>query len=177
MVRLTPAHKRLALLMLVVGCALAAERTLSPGDDDEVAGLAPALPRDAGRAPALAAATTRAAALDLDRLDARQRALDAAAPRATPFGRVSWAPPPPPPPPPAPPPRPVAPPFAYTYLGALLDGGVRTAFFGKDDRVLALKAGDTVDGAYRVDDMNDKQMLLTYLPLDQKLSVPLGGVR
>ncbi|MBX9716531.1 MAG: hypothetical protein K2X42_08055, partial [Burkholderiaceae bacterium] len=125
--------------------------------------------------------------VQLDRLDARQLALadsaDAVSPAAsqpTPFESVVWqspaalaqaaAPPPPPP-------KPVAPPFPYTYLGGLSEDGVRTNFFTKGDRVLPVKAGDTVDAVYRVDQMTEKQMKLTYLPLNESLTLALGGGR
>ncbi|MBX9792743.1 MAG: hypothetical protein K2Y02_00445, partial [Burkholderiaceae bacterium] len=76
-----------------------------------------------------------------------------------------------------PPPQPVAPPFPYAYLGGLLEDGVRTTFFTQGDRVLPVKAGDTVDAVYRVDQMTEKQMTLTYLPLNQSLTLALGNAR
>ncbi len=129
---------------------------------------------------AAAAGTTPAApapSLQLERLDGRDA--DAATPiAATLFERPRARPalavaPPPPPPAPAP----VAPKFPYPYLGGLSDEGRRTAWFGKGERVLAVQAGDTVDGVYRVEQLSANHMRLTYLPLQQTLDLPLGDPR
>ena len=171
--------------------ALLGERivTLGASDDDSVAAAAPARARPA-RAVSDQGARTIASqdtVLRLDRLDARQKALDAARGRkpvrdgkgakTSPFETVSFAAPPPPPPPPPAPPKPTAPPFPYTYLGAMSDAGVRTVFFNQGERALAVKQGDTVDGRYRVDQMTDRQMRITYLPLNQSMTVAIGGGR
>ena len=187
MAAMTPTRKRLLILIALVGGVLIAERMAAlAGNEPEVVEPQVRARARAGRAapPPDGSAAAPVASVRLDRLDARQKALEAIdqrrpalAPPPTLFGSVSWAPPPPPPPPPALPPKPVAPPFPYTYMGGLLDDGVRTAFFNKGERVLAVKAGDTVDGAYRVDQLSDKQMQLTYLPLNQTLSLPIGGGR
>ena len=189
MAALSPARKRIAILIVVVGSALIGERLLSlaAADGDVVAPATRPGARAAdssARAPASTGNDKTELRLRTDRLDARQQALAAKEPSARApqpkaglFDSVSWRPPAPPAAPPRPPPKPSAPPFAYTYVGGLLDNNVRTAFFEKSERVIALKAGDTVDGVYRVDQMTDKQMQLTYLPLDQRLTVPLGGAR
>ena len=71
-------------------------------------------------------------------------------------------------------PRPV-PPFPYTYMGGMLDDGVRTGFFTRGERLLRLRAGDVVDGAFRVDSLGGSEMTLTYLPLGEPLRVAFGG--
>jgi hypothetical protein len=167
----------------LVGCALLVERSLSW--DDSATEVPPAPEGQSSRAAAPSPRSTAdrdaLARLRLEKLEARQRALEA---RVDPpassrplFGRVSWAPPAPPAAVAPPPPPPVAPPFPYAYLGSLVEDGVQTVFFNKGERVLTLKTGDTVDGAYRVDSMNDRQMVLTYLPLGQSLAVPFGAAR
>lgn len=187
MAALSPNRKRIAVLIVVVGSALIGERVLSlaAAEDDVVAPAARqgARAADSGTRAVAAGNDKTDLRLRTDRLDARQQALATKEPRARapqpqagPFDSVSWRPPAPPAlPPPAP--KPTAPPFPYTYVGGLLDNNVRTAFFEKSERVVALKAGDIVDGVYRVDQMTDKQMQLTYLPLEQRLTVPLGGAR
>ena len=180
MAELTPARKRVAMLIVVVGSALIGERVVAlMGSDDQV--VEPAAPSASRlRAPPRATASNAApdasaVGVQLGRLDARQRALadDADADgvqQKTLFDAVSWQPP-------AakadtaPPPKPVAPPFPYAYLGGLSEDGVRTTFFTQGDRVLPVKAGDTVDAVYRVEQMNEKHMTLTYLPLNQSLTV------
>jgi hypothetical protein len=176
-------RKRWLMLSLLIGSVLIAERALSLASvEAEVAEPAARSRASRPSAPAAVAETAPAATVRLDRLEARQKELEMAddsrprgAAQLAPFGSVSWAPPPPPPPAPAPPPKPVAPPFPYTYMGGLLDGGARTAFFNKGERVLVVKVGDTVDGVFRVEELSDKQMQLTYLPLNQSLALALGG--
>lgn len=188
MAELSPNRKRVAILIVVVGSVLIGHRVLTLSEDDDSV-VAPATrqstrPAETGERAAAGGAEPSDLRLRLDRLDAREQALAALEPRARApqpkaglFDSVSWRPPAPPAPPPPPPPKPAAPPFPYTYVGGLLDNNVRTAFFEKGERVIALKAGDTLDGVYRVDQMTDQQMQLTYLPLDQRMTVPLGGAR
>lgn len=185
MAAMSPTRKRVLLLIVLVGSGLIAERTLSlAGEDDNVV-QPPVRSRPARAAVASdATASSPATGVRFDRLEARQRALDAADPKTTRgapkpalFASVSWAPAPPPKPPPPPAPKPVAPPFPYSYMGGLSEDGVRTAFFNKGERVLPVKAGDTIDGTYRVEQINDQQMQVTYIPLDQAISIPFGGGR
>jgi len=186
MAAMSPMRKRVLWMALAIGVALLGERamTLGASGDDSVAAAAPARVRPV-RAVTDQDARTIAAqdtVLRLDRLDARQKALDAArdqkpardgkGAKTSPFETVSFAAPPPPPPAP---PKPTAPPFPYTYMGAMADAGVRTVFFNQGDRALAVKQGDTVDGRYRVDQMTDRQMRITYLPLNQSMTVAIGG--
>lgn len=180
MAELTPARKRIAVLIVVVGSALIGERVVAlMAGDDEVAAPLTHLRTRSRTEPATPDGDASAAAVRLDRLAARQQALEATADDAAATGvfeGVSWQPPAPKDVV-APAPAPVAPPFPYAYLGGLTDDGVRTAFFTQGDRVLPVKAGDTVDAAYRVDQMNDKQMTLTYLPLNQNMTVTFRSGR
>ena len=177
---MTPARKRIAVLIVVVGSALIGERVVAlMGDDAEVVEPT-AAPSSRLRAKPRSTASNASPdasviAVQLGRLDARQRSLaddaDAdGASQASLFDPVSWQPP-------AakvvaePPPAPVAPPFPYAYLGGLSEDGVRTTFFTQGDRVLPVKAGDTVDAVYRVEQMNEKHMTLTYLPLNESMTV------
>jgi hypothetical protein len=187
MADLSPSRKRVAMLIVVVGSALIGHRVLTVSDTDDgvVAAVArQGTPRaETGARAGAGGADPSDLRLRLDRLDARDQALAALQPRvrapqpkAGLFDSVSWRPPAPPAAPP-PPSKPTAPPFPYTYVGGLLDNNVRTVFFEKGERVVALKAGDTVEGVYRVDQMTDQNMQLTYLPLDQRMTVPLGRAR
>jgi hypothetical protein len=186
MAEMSPARKRLATAVVVIGTALIAEQvySLATAPDSDV--IAPVTKRAKPRTVAADAAPESVGAVRLDRLDARQQALAASAPGKTDrtpplFESVAWqnaaqqaaakAPPPPPPP------KPVAPPFPYAYMGGLTDDAGRMGFFTKGERVLAVKAGDTVDAVFRVDQMTENQMQLTYLPLNQTLVVALGGAR
>lgn len=83
---------------------------------------------------------------------------------------AAWSPPPPPPPPklvaapPAPPAPPMAPAFPYQLLGRLVEGDQAQALLAGPNRSLAVKAGDVVDGQWRVDQVNEQGLNLTWLP-------------
>ena len=92
------------------------------------------------------------------------------------FPPQSWDPPPPPAAVAPPPPPPVAPPLPYVFIGKLVEGDVTTVFLAREDRNFAVKAGDTLEGSYRIDEIKGELMILTYLPLSQKQSIPIGRV-
>lgn len=183
---LSPARQRLAIGIVVVGSALIGVRVIAlMGGDAEVID-AVAKPANDQRVRSKAPVSPLSASdVQLERLVARQRALDSADRDADPaaangFDPTSWRPLPSPAQAMAvaePAPAPVAPPFPYAYLGGLSEDGVRTTFFTQGERVLPVKAGDTVDAVYRVDQMTETQMTLTYLPLNQSLSLPLRSRR
>jgi len=72
---------------------------------------------------------------------------------------------------PEPPPRVPALPFAY--IGRLVEHGEITVFLEAEDRFHAVKAGQTVDGRYRVDEIHDDTVSLTYLPLGARQTLQL----
>ena len=184
---LTGTAKRIAIVGALAGAVLLLDQVFGPDDSAPVVAGAAATKRASLGGSARAASAREAPAvpepvqaLELQRLDGRQAALaqvDVPGPGGDPFGPVSWKPSEAvvPAAPPLPPPKPVAPAFPYTYLGALTEDGVRTIFLARGDRVLPVRAGDLVDAAYRIDSMNDKQMSLTYLPLNEPMVVALGG--
>jgi hypothetical protein len=77
--------------------------------------------------------------------------------------------------PPPPPPKPQAPPLPFKFLGKLVEDERTLVFLVRDDRNFIVKAGDTIEGAYRVDEIADAAMTFTYLPLKQQQSLALGG--
>ncbi len=89
------------------------------------------------------------------------------------FGTQALRPPAPLPAPAGPPPSPVAPPFPYAFMGALQDGPVRTVFLTSANRVLSVKASDTIDGQYRIESITGDELVVTYLPLKQKQVISL----
>ena len=91
------------------------------------------------------------------------------------FAVRDWTPPPPPPPKPAAPPPPSAPPFPYAFFGKKLEDGAWQVFLRRDERILVVKTLDTIDDQYRVDEIRPPVMTVTYLPLSQQQSVPIGG--
>lgn len=91
------------------------------------------------------------------------------------FQAKSWYVPPPPPKP-GPPPPPAPPPLPFSYMGKLLEDGKLTVFLTQQDRNYAVKAGDTLDGNYRVDAVDAQRVVFTYLPLNMQQTLAIGGV-
>jgi hypothetical protein len=111
--------------------------------------------------------------LDMSRLD---RAPTAAAARDLFAG-------PRPPPPPAPPPArrveaepqaPVAPPLPYRYLGRMVKAEGAIVYLVRDQGMRVARAGDTLDGMYRVDAITESAVRFTYLQMGttQTLAIP-----
>jgi len=179
---LSPGRKRIAVLVASIGFGLVVERGIASGGDDDAAPArdSPAQTVRGASAPAGEAAGP-ATALQLGRLAVRRRAAasDAAASAAgeTPFEPISWQPAAASEPAPPPPPPPEAPLFPYACIGGLTEDGVRTAFFQRGDRVLSVRPGDTIDGTWHVDQLDEQLMTLTYLPLQQSQDVSLGSGR
>lgn len=96
--------------------------------------------------------------------------------RNNPFAASSWLPPPPPPvqAAPEPPPPPTAPPVPYVYLGKL-DGSTLKprVFLSSGDQLVIVSQGEVVDGQYRVESISDADIVLMYLPLNQRQVIPM----
>ncbi len=95
------------------------------------------------------------------------------------FESKSWYVPPPPPPPappapPLPPPVPTAPPLPFTYLGQYQDSDKPVILLVKQDRIYTVKAGDVIEGTYRVEGIVGATLGLTYLPLNIKQILNIG---
>lgn len=86
-------------------------------------------------------------------------------------GELFGAPPPPTPvakkPQPAPvvAPTPVAPPVPYRFAGKVRKGSEEEVLISKGDVVFPVKAGDTLDGMYKVESISAERIDLVYLPL------------
>ncbi len=92
------------------------------------------------------------------------------------FAAKSWyVPPPPPPTKPISPPPPTAPPLPFVYMGKLIEDGQQVVFLSKQERNYVVKRGDTLDNTYRVDEINGRVMNLTYLPMNIKQTLMIGG--
>lgn len=92
-----------------------------------------------------------------------------------PFGSKSWfvAPPPLPVPPP---PAPTAPPFPFTYQGKFEeDAGKWIIYLVKGDQFFAVKKGETFDMHYRIEGIENGNLVIEYLPLAVKQSIPIGS--
>ena len=70
--------------------------------------------------------------------------------------------------PPRTPPVPQPPPLPFTYMGKLVEGKVTTIFLTNDDENYIARLGDTIDKDYRVEEIGEDQIVLTYLPLKRR---------
>lgn len=72
------------------------------------------------------------------------------------------------------PPAPVAPPFPYVYFGRFTDGaGQVSTFLELEGELLAIQPGQLLPGEYRIDDVSQQQMSITYLPLNETTVIRL----
>ncbi|KQW45642.1 MULTISPECIES: hypothetical protein [unclassified Roseateles] len=153
---------------LVLGGALVATLTatawLATRPDEEVAPVAAPTRRSGVAASAATAAAPLPASAD------RQPWAEAPADQL-----AAWQPPPPPPAPPAPPPvaaapppPPVAPPPPYQMIGRVVEGegakAVEVALLTGPNKALSAKRGDVIDGQWRVEQVSDSGVRLTWLP-------------
>lgn len=169
--RLTP-KQRWAILGTALALTLAAVKWAGSNTDLEVK---PAVSPRASAADATPSEAEAMPRLELERL----RRSPPERVQADPFAQRSWdmaardearrnAPPPPPPP------APKAPPLPYTYLGKAIEGGKLTVFLSRGENTYIARAGDTLDGAYRVERLDDRAIVFRYLPLGQRQDLALG---
>jgi hypothetical protein len=100
-----------------------------------------------------------------------------------PFAARGWLPPPPPPSP-APvvpvvaeaPPAPTAPPVPFKFVGLIEEKTAKpAAFIAKGDALFVVHVGDVVENTYRVESFNSAQVVVTYLPLQQRQTIEVTG--
>jgi hypothetical protein len=94
-------------------------------------------------------------------------------------GELFGAPPPPPAPKASAPivaPAPVAPPNPYRFAGKVVRGGEEVVLVSKGELVFPVKAGDTVDGTYKVESVGSEAIEFTYLPLGTRDRVAVASV-
>ncbi|HEX6733648.1 MAG TPA: hypothetical protein VF096_02450, partial [Azonexus sp.] len=77
---------------------------------------------------------------------------------------------------PAPEPAPEAPPLPFRYLGRVEEAGRPTVvFLARDDEVLAVHPGDSIDSAYRLIRLNDDEVYFLYRPLKIEQALSMGN--
>lgn len=92
------------------------------------------------------------------------------------FGTQSWTPPPPPPPVNAgPPPPPTAPELPFTFLGKKNEDAKWEVYLAHGDTTLIVQEKSVIEGTYRVDSIKPPLLTLTYLPMNQQQTLPIGG--
>ena len=91
------------------------------------------------------------------------------------FRAVSFLPPPPkslPAPPPPPPPKPSAPSFPYAYFGRMVDiNGKTVTYLTRGDALIPIQAQQLLDNTYRIDAVTETQIVVTYVPLEEKIVI------
>ena len=80
-----------------------------------------------------------------------------------------------PPPTPAAAAVPQAPPLPFTYLGKLIDRGRVTVYLENgEDRNLAVRQGDVIDGIYRVKRITPDAVTFVYIPMNKQQTLEIG---
>jgi hypothetical protein len=171
MIMAIPAKQRWILYALALALTLTAVRWAGGQDraEQRPAAQAPRAERPVRDASGDAARAETVPEVRLDLLAKRV----APAPAGDPFGTQSWEPPeqkvrrnlPPPPPP-------QAPPIPFAYMGKLVEDATTTVFLARQDRNYVVRAGDTIDGTYRVEKIGDDALELVYLPLKARQTLP-----
>jgi len=172
---------RAALLISALALTVAAVRwadKLTDMTEASAGAVAEAVPRvKADSKPATA--TEPAPPLDLTKL--RRRPV--AEPDSEAFGPRSFKPAPPKvkatpvaaaPVAPLPPP-PQAPPLPFAYIGRLAEDRDITVFLAMGERNLVVKPGDVIDNTYKLEEVSDSALVLTYLPLSQRQTLSIGA--
>jgi hypothetical protein len=159
----------------VAGAAtVAAMWWVEQGDQQPAPVVAAATPR----APAPSSAASRQEAARV-RLEWLKRRPGEEVPRGDPFGSqgLGTQPPAQAAPPPAavapPPPPPQAPPLPFTYLGKWTEQGRTTVFLARGERHLAVRGTGKLDETYTVEAIDDRQLVLNYVPLGIRQTLPL----
>jgi hypothetical protein len=168
-------QRRLLLGIALVGSLLATRWVASqeePAPDKRHANEAEQV--KAAAAPTRAAASVQAAPVEELMIDRLNRAkVEPSADNL--FETNTWQPPPPritakpsPPPPPTPPALP------FSYFGKMSEDGRTIVFLNATDRSYAVRVGDVLEGRYKVEDIGDRSLVLTYLPLQQQQTLKIG---
>lgn len=76
--------------------------------------------------------------------------------------------------PPPPPPPPQAPPLPFRVLGRYTDQKGAYVLLANDQRGIAVRLGDVIDGAYEVKAIEGSSMTIVYLPLRQAQILDIG---
>jgi hypothetical protein len=71
-------------------------------------------------------------------------------------------------------PTPAAPPLPFTYIGRYEDQARPLIFLLWGDRLLLVRAGDVIDGTYRVDAISESVLNVTFLPLQIRQILDIG---
>lgn len=178
--------KRIALFGTAIGVAAWSAGIVVTRQSSPVNVVAVALRPTTVAAPAVAAPAAPALAAPAEPALPRRAQL-VAEPGDDSFAARQWLPPPPPPPPPSkivqappPPPSPAPPPpptLPYKLVG-LMDAGAGAkpqVFLALQDRLLVASPGDVLDGGFRLDAVNARELSFTHLASNVTLRMSVTG--
>jgi hypothetical protein len=74
----------------------------------------------------------------------------------------------------APPQPPSAPPLPFVYAGKVTQDGKTDVYVTRDDNLISIAPGESIDAEYRVDAVTASSIRFTYLPLKTLQSLELG---
>lgn len=88
-----------------------------------------------------------------------------------PAPKPAWTPPPPV----AAPSPAVAPALPFEFIGKMDDDLSLRVFLLRGEKIYTVTVGEVIDGTYRVERIADSEMVLTYLPLNVRQTLSVGG--
>lgn len=71
--------------------------------------------------------------------------------------------------------RPSAPPLPFRFVGRQWIEGRQEVFISAGDKVLIARAGEQLDGGFRIDAVEPGRILFTYLPLETPFQLQFGA--
>lgn len=158
------------LLLSLFGVAIAASIWVTYMPQEAEAVAAPVIPKRS--APTKVAEKTHQAERPILALDNLQRPSMTVG-EVNPFSGKSWYVPPPPAPEP-PPPKPTAPPLPFTYVGKMEEEGRWVVYLAKGEKFYSVSKGETFDQVYRLEDVENGNVVIQYLPLSTKQVIAIG---
>lgn len=80
------------------------------------------------------------------------------------------------PPPPPPPPKPVPPQFDFKYIGTFGSAANPIATFARNDEIVNVHVGDTIDGKFVLRSIGIESVEISYVgfPPDERTRIPIG---
>ena len=71
--------------------------------------------------------------------------------------------------------RPTAPPLPFRFVGRQWTDGGQEVFISAGNKVLIARAGEQLDGGFRIDAVEPDRILFTYLPLETSFQLQFGA--
>jgi hypothetical protein len=71
---------------------------------------------------------------------------------------------------------PAAPPLPFAYLGKAIEDGKLEVFLSRGEQSYSVRAGQKIDGEYRIDKVTQNSVSFTYLPLKTRPTLDIPAV-